>query len=246
MTDPTSETTPALTSFPGGGAAVVFGAGGGLGRASLEALQASDRFAAVTGFARSGSPPVDVTDEATIAAAAEQVRAAGLPLRLVLDATGFLHDAEHGGPEKTYRRIDPDHLAHAFAVNATGPALLMKHFLPLLPREGKAAFATLSAKVGSIGDNRFGGWFAYRASKAALNQLVRTAAIELARSRPEALCVALHPGTTDTELSAPFSKRGLSVRPPAESARRLLAVLERLSASDTGGFFSHDGSALPW
>jgi NAD(P)-dependent dehydrogenase (short-subunit alcohol dehydrogenase family) len=235
-----------LHSFPAGGAAVVVGAGGGLGRASLAALQQTGRFAAVTGFSRGSTPPVDVTEEASIATAAERIRADGLPLRLLLDCTGFLHDAEHGGPEKTYHRIDPGHMAHAFAVNATGPALLMKHFLPLLPREGKAAFATLSAKVGSIGDNRYGGWYAYRASKAALNQLVHTAAIELARRREAALCVALHPGTTDTGLSQPFGKRGLTVRSPETAAARLLAVLDGLSAADTGGFFNHDGAALPW
>jgi NAD(P)-dependent dehydrogenase (short-subunit alcohol dehydrogenase family) len=122
----------------------------------------------------------------------------------------------------------------------------MKHFLPLLPRAGKSVFATLSAKVGSIGDNGYGGWYSYRASKAALNQLVRTAAIELARRRGETLCVAIHPGTTDSPLSQPFGKTGLTVRPPADSAARILGVIDRLGVQDSGGFFNHDGSALPW
>ena len=137
-------------------------------------------------------------------------------------------------------------MAHAFAVNAIGPALLMKHFLPLLPRSGRAVFASLSAKVGSIGDNRLGGWYSYRASKAALNQLVHTAAIELARRQPEAICVVLHPGTVATRLSQPFSKSGLEVQTPAASAARLLATIDGLSASDSGGFFNHRGEALPW
>jgi NAD(P)-dependent dehydrogenase (short-subunit alcohol dehydrogenase family) len=122
----------------------------------------------------------------------------------------------------------------------------MKHFLPLLPTEGKSVFATLSAKVGSIGDNRLGGWYSYRASKAALNQLVRTAAVELRRRQPQALCVALHPGTVATALSAPFAKSGLDVRTPVEAAQRLLAVMNGLNAVDSGGFFNHDGTPLPW
>ena len=137
-------------------------------------------------------------------------------------------------------------LAQAFAINAIGPALLMKHFLPLLPRDRRALFATLSAKVGSIGDNRLGGWYAYRASKAALNQLVRTASVELRRSRPQAICVALHPGTVDTGLSAPFAKSGLQVQAPALAAQRLLTVLAGLKAEDSGEFFDYRGERLPW
>jgi NAD(P)-dependent dehydrogenase (short-subunit alcohol dehydrogenase family) len=122
----------------------------------------------------------------------------------------------------------------------------MKHFLPLLPAQGRAVFATLSARVGSIGDNRLGGWYSYRASKAALNQLVHTAAIELARSRPQAICVALHPGTVATQLSAPFAKAGLEVRDSTTAAQELLTVLARLTPADSGGFFDHKGLALPW
>ena len=241
-----SAPSPTLPSIPDGGQAVVIAAGGTIGNAIADRLEADGRFAVVHRFARSGDPPLDVTDEATIEAAAERVRADGRPLRLLIDCSGFLHDERHGGPEKSYRRIDAEHMAHAFAVNATGPALLMKHFLPLLPREGKAAFATLSAKVGSIGDNRFGGWYAYRASKAALNQLVHSTAIELARRRGEALCVAIHPGTTEGRMTAPFAKTGLTVRAPGETARRILTVLDGLGPEHTGRFFSHDGSELPW
>jgi NAD(P)-dependent dehydrogenase (short-subunit alcohol dehydrogenase family) len=134
----------------------------------------------------------------------------------------------------------------SFAVNAIGPALLMKSLLPLLPRTGKAVFATLSARVGSIGDNQIGGWYSYRAAKAALNQLVHTAAIELKRTRPEAICVALHPGTVATPLSAPFAKAGLKIRPPEEAARDLLAVIESLSPAQSGGFFDYRGTEMPW
>jgi NAD(P)-dependent dehydrogenase (short-subunit alcohol dehydrogenase family) len=137
-------------------------------------------------------------------------------------------------------------MARAFAVNAIGPALLMKHFLPLLPRSGKCVFATLSARVGSIGDNRLGGWYSYRASKAALNQIVRTAAIELRRGRPDAICVALHPGTVATPLSARFAKSGLEVQSPDAAAMRILAVLDGLTAESSGDFFDQRAHSIPW
>ena len=163
----------------------------------------------------------------------------------MFDATGVLQDTRTQ-PERTWRHLDPEQLTHAFAVNAIGPALLMKHFLPLLARDGKAVFATLSAKVGSIGDNRLGGWYGYRASKAALNQFVHTAAVELARTHPRSICVALHPGTVDTPLSAPHAKRGLEVRTPAAAASLLIGVLERLTTADNGQFLSYTGERLPW
>lgn len=219
---------------------VVIGAGGGIGAALAAALEA--RGEAVLRLSRRSDPPLDLLDEASIAAAAAH---AGEGLRLVLDATGFLHDARFR-PEKSLRELDPAHLAHAFAVNAIGPALLMKHFLPRLAREGRAVFATLSARVGSIADNRLGGWYAYRASKAALNQLLRTAAVEVARRRPQQILVALHPGTVATPLSAPFSKAGLDLQTPEEAAARLLAVIERLTPAQTGGFFDHRGEAVPF
>lgn len=229
------------------GAAIVVGASGGIGAALLDILRADGRFAPVIGVSRASDPPLDVTEEATIAAFAAglEARLGGAPLALVIDATGLLHDATLG-PERSWREITPEAMARAFAVNATGPALLIKHLAPRLAREGKATFATLSAKVGSIGDNRLGGWYAYRASKAALNQIVRTAAIELARRRPEALCVALHPGTVDTRLTAPFAKAGLSVATPAIAAERLLAVLDGLAPAQSGGFFDYRGERLPW
>lgn len=224
--------------------AVVVGAGGGLGGALLAALEAGGAYGQAVGLGRTSTPPLDLLDEASIAAAAAWVAETG-ELRLLLDATGFLHDARYQ-PERSLRGIDPAHMAHAFAVNAIGPALLMKHFCPLLPRRGRAVFATLSARVGSIGDNRLGGWHSYRAAKAALNQLVRTAAVELRRANPDSICVALHPGTVATPLSAPFSKSGLDVRPPGEAAQDLMAVLNGLQPADSGGFFDQAGAAIPW
>ena len=243
-----------------GGLAVVIGARGGLGATLYQQLRSDPRFSQVlaagrhvdaTRSARTHTDvdlDIDLTVESRIAAAAEHVDklvSAGLPLRLVIDATGFLHG--HGfAPEKSWRDLDAAHMAHAFAVNAIGPALLMKHFLPLLPRSGKSVFATLSAKVGSIGDNRLGGWYSYRASKAALNQLVHTAAIELGRQKPQAICVALHPGTVDTPLSSGFAKSGLEIQTPDTAAARLLKVIDGLTTAQNGGFFNHHGEPLPW
>ena len=223
--------------------AVVIGSGG-IGGALAEALRSAAEYDEVVVLGRRSTPALDLLDEASIAACARWLAARGAS-ELVIDATGILHGPDMA-PEKSWRELDPATLAQAFAINAIGPALLMKHFLPLLPRDRRAVFATLSAKVGSIGDNRLGGWYAYRASKAALNQLVRTASVELRRSRPQAICVALHPGTVDTGLSAPFAKSGLQVQAPALAAQRLLTVLAGLKAEDSGEFFDYRGERLPW
>ncbi|MBU2485979.1 MAG: SDR family NAD(P)-dependent oxidoreductase [Alphaproteobacteria bacterium] len=234
-----------MDSLNKGGLAVVIGSTGGIGAAVVEALGQSGAFAGVVGLSRTSEPAIELLDEPSIVRAADTIRARQMDLRLVFDATGFLHGSSFT-PEKSLSALTPEHMAHAFAVNAMGPALLMKHFLPLLPKQGKSVFATLSAKVGSIGDNRLGGWYSYRASKAALNQLVHTAAIELARRKPDAVCVALHPGTVDTGLSSDFAKTGLNVRRPAEAAALLIGALDRLTPAETGGFFDYDGASLPW
>ena len=234
-----------LRSIAPGGVAAVMGGAGGIGQALLKALQDCGRFERVLPLARASEPALDLTQEDSIARCASHLSDTGLPLRLVIDATGFLHNGAMQ-PEKSWQQLDAEHMAHAFAINAIGPALLMKHFLPFLDRDGKAVFATLSAKVGSIGDNQLGGWYSYRASKAALNQLVHTAAIELRRKNKHALCVALHPGTVHTGLSAPFAKTGLEIRTPEVAALRILAVIDQLQASQSGGFFNHDGQPLPW
>jgi len=228
----------------GGGAetvsVVVVGATGGIGAALAGALE--ERGRPVTRLGRRTAPPLDLLDEASIAAAAAS---AGTGLTLVIDATGFLHDARHR-PEKALRELDPAALARGFAINATGPALLMKHLLPRLARDRPAVFATLSARVGSIADNRLGGWYSYRASKAALNQLVRTAAVELARTHRLATLVALHPGTVDTGLSNPFAKAGLDVQTPREAAERLLRVIDGLIPARSGLLIDQHGETIPF
>jgi NAD(P)-dependent dehydrogenase (short-subunit alcohol dehydrogenase family) len=162
----------------------------------------------------------------------------------VLVATGAL--APPGlGPEKSLRALDPAAMAALFALNATGPMLVLKHALRLMPRDRRAVFAALSARVGSIGDNALGGWYSYRASKAALNQLVRTAAIEVARSHRAAAVVALHPGTVATALTAAHA-HGHPTVAPATAAANLLAVIDRLTPADTGSFLDWKGERIPW
>jgi len=223
--------------------AVVIGASGGIGAAVTERLRASGRFAAVQALSRSGTG-LDLEDEASIAAAAARVAEGPAPT-LIFVATGILH-AGHD-PERTYKAMSAEHLLRDYRINAVGPALVAMHFLPLLPRDRRAVFAALSARVGSIGDNRLGGWHAYRASKAALNMILRNLAVELARTHPRAVVAGLHPGTVETPLSAPFRK---GVAPeklftPDFSAGRLLAVLEGLTPADSGGVFAWDGARIP-
>jgi len=227
------------------GLAVIVGASGGIGRAMRAALAGNGCPGTIIGLSRSSEPSMDLLDEASIEASARHVASQGQPLRFLFLATGFLHDDVHR-PERSLRDLSAAHMAKAYALNTIGPALVLKHFTPLLPREGRSIVAVLSAKVGSIGDNHLGGWHSYRASKAALNQILHTAAIELKRSRPQAICVAIHPGTVDTKLSAPFSKAGLNVRPPGVAARELLEVIEALTPDESGGFFDYAGWPLPW
>ena len=233
-----------LSSDPAGGVAVVVGAAGGIGRAVAAAARESGRFAVVLALSRRSNPALDIEREASIEKAAQLAAGQG-EVRLVINATGFLHGCGFE-PEKSWRNLDGAHMAKSFAINAIGPALLMKHFLPILPSGGGSVFVTLSAKVGSIGDNRLGGWYSYRASKAALNQLVRTAAVELRRSRPDALCVAIHPGTVETKLSAPYSKAGLSVQTPTAAGAAIMACVQNLPPEASGGFFAPSGEPLPW
>ena len=226
--------------------AIVIGTGA-IGQALVAQLQG--RYSQVLALGRRSEPAIHFEDETSIAAAAhwsaEQCEAAGAPLRLLLVSSGFLHGAA-GQPERSLKELQPGYLAHSFLVNALGPALLMKHFLPLLPRQGPCKAVFLSARVGSIEDNRLGGWYGYRAAKAALNQLVKTASIEQARRNRQSSVVALHPGTVDSPLSAPFSKSGLEVRSPAVAAGQIVQVIEDLDAASTGGFIDYRGDRLPW
>jgi NAD(P)-dependent dehydrogenase (short-subunit alcohol dehydrogenase family) len=190
---------------------------------------------------------MDITDESQIAAVISKIQTETTALHYVINCVGILHEGEIQ-PEKSLRHINGDRLLRYFQVNSVGAMLLFKHIQPLLKHEDRSILATISAKVGSIGDNQLGGWYGYRASKAALNMFIRTTAIEYKRTCPQAIVVALHPGTTDTRLSLPFQRNV-----PAEqlfsverTVGQLLGVMAGLNSSDSGEFYSWDGSRLPW
>lgn len=169
------------------------------------------------------------------------------PLKLILVAIGTLHRDDGTGPEKSWRDLSSDNMAEIFAANTIAPSLVAKHFLPLLPRNERSVFAALSARVGSISDNQLGGWYSYRASKAALNQIIKTASIELARTKPNAICLGLHPGTVDTDLSKPFQANVSEGKlfTPEISASHLLNVISNATPAQSGSLLAWDGSIVP-
>lgn len=250
MTSSASVTT--LSSLPEGYKAVVIGASGAIGGAVADLLDADPRCGSVARLARSAAVPesrVDVTDPTSLAAAAARVQ----DVSLVFVATGGLSINDGAGgayrPEKALSHLDPKALQAQFMLNAVGPALALRHFAPRTPRRGRALFGALSARVGSIGDNRLGGWYGYRAAKAALNQFLKTGAVELRRTRPEFVVAALHPGTVESPLSAPFRPEG-AARPeiftPTQSAARLLGALDALGPERSGAFIDYSGSEIVW
>lgn len=235
--------------------AVVIGSSGGIGSALTQLLAEDPSVSEIFAFSRSGkaaevakvSPAIlDVTDEASIQNAAEQVKKTGKP-DLVIIATGILSDGADLQPEKSYRHQSPLAFERVLRVNTIGPALVAKYFLPIMPRDRRAVFAALSARVGSISDNRLGGWHAYRASKAALNMLIRNYAIEQARRNADFICAALHPGTVDTGLSKPFQSNvpDAQLFDAARSAKYLLEVIGGLTPSDSGKCFDWKGEEIP-
>ncbi|MEM6534871.1 MAG: SDR family NAD(P)-dependent oxidoreductase [Pseudomonadota bacterium] len=235
--------------------AVIIGASGGLGAAFTQILAERPEIDCVYALSRSGtaidagkvrSGWIDLTEEHAISAAAQAISAEG-PVQLVVVATGLLSDADALQPEKSYRHQSAEAFERVFAVNTIGPGLVAKHFLPIMPKKHRAMFAAVSARVGSISDNRLGGWHAYRASKAALNMLVRNYAIELSRSHPEFVAVSLHPGTVDTDLSKPFQSNVPQDKlfTPQASASYLLDVMDSLTPKDSGKAFDWAGEPIP-
>lgn len=224
--------------------AAVVGATGGIGVALAKQLESRNTRVHRIGRGIGGDGYLDLTDERTIAAAAQRLSQSA-PLDLVIVASGYLH-RNGEGPEKGWRHLSAEELTRNFTINAVGPALVAKHFLPLLTNKGKAGFAALSARVGSISDNRLGGWYSYRASKAALNMLIRTLSVELARKKPHAFCVGLHPGTVDTSLSEPF-RRGVpegGLFSAEYSAGQMLGVLDKVGPKNSGRCFAFDGQEI--
>ncbi|MEB3308626.1 MAG: SDR family NAD(P)-dependent oxidoreductase [Snowella sp.] len=244
---------------------LVVGASGGIGLAFTQQLLSNENAVQVFATYRDSTPSIeleklqqdypqklqllrlDITEELQIEAMVKKIRQEVTKLHLVVNCVGLLHE-ENLQPEKNLRQIQPENLLAYFQVNSIGGILLAKHLLPLFKHSDRSILATISAKVGSIGDNQLGGWYGYRASKAALNMFLKTAAIEYKRSSPRTIIALLHPGTTDTRLSKPFQRNV----PPEKlfssdrTVRQLLAVLDKLTEADSGGFFSWDGSRLPW
>jgi NAD(P)-dependent dehydrogenase (short-subunit alcohol dehydrogenase family) len=244
-----------LTSFHSPLRAVVIGASGGIGNAFVDALERNRGVGEILAFARRPErvrakratvSAIDIGDENSIAGAAASAAGPG-PVDLVIVASGMLHDGERIQPEKAMRELDAAVMAEVFAINAIAPAIIGKHFLPILRKQHKSVFAALSARVGSIGDNRLGGWASYRASKAALNMLLRTLAIEHARRNRASLVVGLHPGTVDTGLSKPFQGRVPEAQlfTPETCVNHLLTVIDGLTPDDTGNVFAWDGQRIP-
>ena len=231
-------------SFPTAYQALIIGANGAIGDAFVGHLRADPNCAQVIGLSRSANG-LDLEDPHSIEQLGDQLAERG-PFHLIVDATGAL-TIDGVGPEKALSQLDHHALQRSMAINAIGPALLLKRFAKLLAG-GDTIYAKLSARVGSIADNKKGGWYGYRASKAALNMLVKNLALELARTHPHAMAVTLHPGTVDTGLSAPF-QRGVAAEKlftPAFSAQALLGVLDGLTPADSGGLFAWDGAQVPF
>lgn len=239
---PTPTSAPDLSSFPDGFRALVIGASGGIGQAMVRHLSNDPRCGEVIGLHRHSEPRIDFDKEASMTSAADALRVGG-KFHLIINAAGLLHSG-HFMPEKKLGDLNYAQLEATFRANTFGPALVLRHFTPLLDAQ-RSVLALLSAKVGSIEDNRLGGWYSYRASKAALNMLLKTAAIEVKRSNPNAVLVSLHPGTVNTGLSKPFKGEQIG-RPAPVATCDMLTVLAQLTPADTGGFFSYTGARLPW
>ncbi|MBW4543461.1 MAG: SDR family NAD(P)-dependent oxidoreductase [Symplocastrum torsivum CPER-KK1] len=240
--------------------ALIVGASQGIGLEFVRQFLESDRVARVYATYRNPQSelltiadsrlcclPLDITEEAQIATVVKEIQTETEALHYVINCVGVLHEGAMQ-PEKSLRQLNAEQLLHYFQVNSLGAVLLAKHVQPLLKHSDRAILATISAKIGSIGDNYLGGWYGYRASKAALNMFMRTTAIEYKRTCPRAIVVTLHPGTTDTQLSRPFQRNVLPEKlfTVERTVGQLLKVLDQLQEKDSGEFFSWDGSRLPW
>ncbi len=231
-----------MNLLPDGYRALVIGASGTIGAEFVALLAADPRSGEVIGLHRHSFPAIDMQDEQSMAAAATAL-SGSTPFHLVIHAAGLLHDADLM-PEKKLSDLRASNLMKSFSVNAIGPALVLRYFTPLLSSEG-SRMIFLSAKVGSIGDNRLGGWYGYRASKAALNMLVKTASIELKRTMPGAIVIAMHPGTVNSKLSKPFGGE-VKGRPAGVACLEMLQTIDALKSEQSGQFLSYSADALPW
>jgi len=235
--------------------ALIIGASGSVGNAFVEAIGSDpDNTVWATSRNPDGLPAgctfssrVDITDEVSIEALADELNRSEYSPNVVLNCTGILH-TEGWGPERSWRHFNIDTMRQVFDINTFGVALLAKHLIPLLPRRTRSVFASFSARVGSISDNRLGGWYSYRASKAAQNMVIKGLSIEAKMRWPELICVALHPGTVRSNLSAPFTARVPEEKlfSPTQSCSHLQAVITDLTPTDSGNFYAWDGSPIPY
>ena len=232
-----------MTSLPAGYRALVLGANGTIGRGFVEQLARDDRCSLIERLDRSSIAPLVLEDESAITAAVKSISSHG-PFHLILDATGAL-TIDGQGPEKRLEAISAHGLTRAFQINAIGRGLILRECIPLLPREERCILGVLSARVGSISDNQLGGWYGYRASKAAGNMLLQTAAIESHRTRPLAVFAALQPGTVVSTLSEPFS-RGHETVTAEQSTIGMLGTLNGLTARPQAWFVDYRGQTIDW
>lgn len=235
-------TMNSFNSFPVNFRALVIGASGAIGSAFVQSLKINPRCAVVEVIHRSSNPAIDFDQESSIAVAAAELASRG-PFHLIINAAGLLHSPRFM-PEKKLSDLHYGQMLETFRANAFGPAMVIGHFSKLLDSQ-RGVMAVISAKVGSIEDNRLGGWYSYRASKAAMNMFLKTASIEIKRTKPNAVLVAMHPGTVNSPLSQPF--RGAEIgRSPMDAARDMLGVIDGLTPAETGQFYSYNGERLPW
>ena len=232
-----------MKSLIAGYRALVIGSTGSIGSACVSVLNADPGCAGVSELSRQSEPALVLEDESSIARAAMSVSSAG-PFHLIIDATGAL-TIDGQGPEKSLQALDADKLMRSFQINTIGPALVMKHFIPLLDGKQRSIYAKLSARVGSISDNKKGGWYGYRSAKAALNMMLQTAAIETLRKKPASVFVALQPGTVVSGLTAPFVRQEDCLLPET-SARGMLDAMDALSVSEGAQFIDYAGLPINW
>lgn len=240
-------TTSSLLAVPSGAEfnALVIGSTGGIGHALISQLSGMPSCKTAIGLSRSSQPAINFDQAETLTDAANQIRDDIGELNLLFIATGTLTAPDGSPPEKSFSQLSDAAMTDVFRINTLGPAMALKAFLPLMARRGLCRIGVLSARVGSIGDNQLGGWISYRASKAALNQIVHTAAIEMARRNKDSVCVALHPGTIETDLSRPYANDHFT-HSAEQCSANLLNVLGRLTPEQSGGFFDYAGKEIVW
>ncbi len=223
--------------------AIILGSEGGIGSAFVKIISDNNYFENIESFHRKSTLPFDITSESSIISISKYIKDLQPIPTLIINATGYLHDKEFM-PEKSFKKINSDYLLKSFLINTLGPALLIKHLIPVFPRNQKCYFLNLSAKISSIKDNTLGGWYSYRATKTAANQIMKTTSIELERLKSKILCFSIHPGTVNTKLSYPFAKNNLNLLSPEQSVSKILSMLPKLTPDQNGCLIDYNGNII--